>query len=326
MVVRHLEYDHLRKAHLTALGQMFIVTVLWSSSFPIHKALLNGGMPPFSLAAYRYCLASVLLAAFTAYLTNKNRSKTANMPAVVNRPMLSVAILMSIGIGMYSAQAIHMTALSLLPASVSGLISLTWMPIAVALLSLGLNGRLPRPPQMAGMAIVLTGMYVYFPVRFAGISILGILLNILSSSLWAIAVIMTHYAVNRLRLSSLRLTAVSMLLGSFFLLVVALIHDGVYMVNAREAAWLAYLAVVNTALGFALYNHTMKVLGAFEIAVFQDSMIIQIGVLSIIFLGEKMTGGMALGMILVMGGVLVVQFFSPRAVAEEKVKEALPTA
>ena len=75
--------------------------------------------------------------------------------------------------------------------------------------------------------------------------------------------------------------------------------------------WIGLLALVNTSFAFALYNHTMKILGAFEVTVLQDSMIIQIGILSAIFLGEVITPSMALGMLVVISGIAVVQYFAP---------------
>jgi drug/metabolite transporter (DMT)-like permease len=129
--------------------------------------------------------------------------------------------------------------------------------------------------------------------------------------MWAVGVILTHIAVSRMRITSLKLTAVSMLTGSSVLLLVALLHDRLYIPGSGEVLALAFLAVVNTAFAFALYNHTMKTLGAFEIVVFQDSMVIQIGILSALFLGEAISFIMALGMLVVVFGVGVVQYFAP---------------
>jgi drug/metabolite transporter (DMT)-like permease len=312
MHVLDIELPQRRKNYLFALGQMFVVTVLWASSFPIHKILLDGGVPPLSLAAYRYFLAAVILVAAVG-VRNRNHSgsgENGNSPA--DKRSVGFPILLTIGICMYGAQGVHMAALSMLTASDSGLVSMTWMPIAVVLLALLLDGRLPRRAQLIGLFIILFGLYSYFPSKLAGARLLGIGLNVLSSSMWAVAVIFSHRAVNRMHISSLKLTTVTMLSGSFILLIAAVLHDHVYVPAPWQGAWLVYLALINTAFGFALYNHTMKSLGAFEIAVFQDSMIVQIGILSAIFLGESITPAMAMGMVLVSLGIAVVQIFAPR--------------
>ncbi len=158
---------------------------------------------------------------------------------------------------------------------------------------------------------MVAGMYVYFHHALASTQLAGIFLNVLSSAMWAVAVVLTHIAVSKLRIPSLKLTTVSMMAGSSLLLLIALAHDRFHVPVAHQLLWLGYLSLVNTAFGFALYNHTMKVLGAFEIAVLQDSMVIQIGILSAIFLGDAISFRTASGMVLVVVGVAIVQYFAP---------------
>jgi drug/metabolite transporter (DMT)-like permease len=297
-----------RSKHFTALAQMFLVTLLWSSSFPIHKALINGGMPPLSLAAYRYFSASLIL-----FVALEVRARTKNRSPLPRQRLDSShwPILLAIGLFMYTAQGVHLTALSLISASDSGLVSMTFMPVAVAVLVSIIEKTPPGRIQLCGLGIILAGIYTYFPHNLQSTRLAGILLNILSSSMWAVAVVLTHIAVSKMKIASLKLTTVSMITGSSVLLIIALLHDRFYVPNSGQILWMAYLALVNTAFGFALYNHTMKSLGAFEIATFQDSMVIQIGILSAIFLGESITPAMAMGMLLVVFGVVVVQYFAP---------------
>jgi len=121
-------------------------------------------------------------------------------------------------------------------------------------------------------------------------------------------------------MTSLDLTAFSMTAGSTVLLAVALAHDRFFVPSAGQILWITFLAVINTAIGFALFNHTLKTLGAFEVTVLQDSMIIQIGILSAIFLGEAITPAMALGMSIVICGIVLVQYFAPgRRYSDESV-------
>jgi drug/metabolite transporter (DMT)-like permease len=316
-----LELRRRRRAHLIALGQMFVVTLLWSSSFPIHKVLLNAGMPPLTLAAYRYFLAALILAAALWVRRGKKAASQKETPSIRSYTLL----LLIIGLCMYGAQGIHMTALSLLTASDSGLVSMTWAPIAVGLLMLMVDRSFPRFWQCVGFCVVLTGLFLYFPADLQKARTLGIALNILSASTWAVAVVLTHRTFRQTTISALELTAFTMLAGSSLLLIVALIHDRAYVPPLWQAAWLGYLALVNTAVGFALYNHTMRVLAPFELVVFQDSMIVQVGILSAIFLGEVITPSMAFGMIVVVAGIAVVQVFAPRVrVQEEKREELTP--
>jgi drug/metabolite transporter (DMT)-like permease len=287
---------------------MLLVTLLWSSSFPIHKMLMNGGVPPLSLAGYRYFSASIIL--LVAVALKERRKPKADSP--VTRPGTARWLIVpAIGLLMYSAQGIHMTALSLISASDSGLILNTTMPVTVAILAAVVEKNPPLRAQLLGLAIILVGIYIYFPHDIQGARLAGVLLNVLSASMGAGAIVLTRIAVGRLRMTSLRLTAVSMTTGSALLLLFALAHDSFFIPNVGQALWIGLLALVNTAFGFALFNHTLKTLGAFEVTVLQDSMIVQIGILSAIFLGEAITPSMALGMLIVVSGIVVVQRFAP---------------
>ena len=74
-------------------------------------------------------------------------------------------------------------------------------------------------------------------------------------------------------------------------------------------AWLiiAWLAIVNTALAFTLWNLSLRQLSALESAAINNTMLIQIAVLAWIFLNEPLGFGEAAGIVLVSAGVLLTQ-------------------
>jgi len=71
-----------------------------------------------------------------------------------------------------------------------------------------------------------------------------------------------------------------------------------------------WLSAVNTALAFILWNHALRVLRAYEQNMLQNTMLIQITILTCVFLGETVTMQKVAGIALVFLGVLVVQLFS----------------
>jgi drug/metabolite transporter (DMT)-like permease len=73
-----------------------------------------------------------------------------------------------------------------------------------------------------------------------------------------------------------------------------------------------WLSVVNTALAFYLRNQVLRFLRAYELSILQNSMLVQIAILSFIFLGESVTWAMMAGMILVLVGIVLVQVTSVR--------------
>jgi drug/metabolite transporter (DMT)-like permease len=73
---------------------------------------------------------------------------------------------------------------------------------------------------------------------------------------------------------------------------------------------LLFLALVNTALAFILWNTSLTRLTAFEANIINNTMLVQIAILSWIFLGDAITWKMAAGMALVLGGAVLVNMRS----------------
>ena len=72
-------------------------------------------------------------------------------------------------------------------------------------------------------------------------------------------------------------------------------------------AIVAWLAVVNTAFAFTLWNHTLRTLSAVELSVINSLMMPQIAILAFVFLEETLSAKEIWGLILVGIGVLIVQ-------------------
>ncbi len=73
--------------------------------------------------------------------------------------------------------------------------------------------------------------------------------------------------------------------------------------------WLivAWLAVVNTAFAFTLWNHTLRTLSAAESSVINNTMLVQNPLLAVIFLGESLSAQEVAGLAVAVGGMLAVQ-------------------
>jgi drug/metabolite transporter (DMT)-like permease len=95
--------------------------------------------------------------------------------------------------------------------------------------------------------------------------------------------------------------------GSLILLATGLAMDGMPRLDASGWAIIAWLAVVNTAIAFTLWNHTLRRLTAIESSLINNTMLIQIAVLAWVFLGESIGLREAFGLLLAVVGVLLVQ-------------------
>jgi drug/metabolite transporter (DMT)-like permease len=75
--------------------------------------------------------------------------------------------------------------------------------------------------------------------------------------------------------------------GAAALLTVGLIVEGMPDISSRSAAIIGWLAVVNTAVAFTLWNSAQRRLAAVETAAINNTMLVQIAALAWIFLGES---------------------------------------
>jgi drug/metabolite transporter (DMT)-like permease len=76
---------------------------------------------------------------------------------------------------------------------------------------------------------------------------------------------------------------------------------------AKDVLVIVWLAVVNTALAFTLWNRSLRTLTAVESSVINNSMLIQVGVLAWIFLGEGFGPRQGVGLALAALGTMLVQ-------------------
>jgi drug/metabolite transporter (DMT)-like permease len=204
-------------------------------------------------------------------------------------------------------QGAQFVGLSYLPAITVSLL-LNFTPIIVALLGIVLLAERPTSQQWGGIALYLLGILIYFYPIFIpanqlfglAVVIIGVLTNAISSILGR--------SINRERfLNPLLVTVVSMGVGSITLLVVGLVTQGLPPLSPLSWLIIAWLAVVNTALAFPLWNATLRVLPAVESSIINSTMLAQVAILAWLFLGEPISAQQVAGMALAGLGVLAVQ-------------------
>ena len=89
------------------------------------------------------------------------------------------------------------------------------------------------------------------------------------------------------------------------------VHPGLIFrsgeISARLTSFRTYQLTIYTALAFFLWNHALETLEAFELSVLQNTMLIQITLLSFFFLGETLHPVKYIYLAWVFIGVYVVQ-------------------
>jgi drug/metabolite transporter (DMT)-like permease len=197
--------------------------------------------------------------------------------------------------------------LAYLPAAmVSLLLNLT--PLLVGLFGIIFLREHPSPGQWFGILLTVLGVAFYFlPMDINRLQIFGLLVAF-GGVLTNAASALLGRQVNRLgTASSLVITFISMGIGAVLLLVLGILTQGLGMLDVQSWLLIAWLAIVNTAFAFTLWNHTLRTLSAVESSIINSLMMPQIAILAFVFLGEALSGKEIIGLVLVGLGVLVVQ-------------------
>lgn len=285
--------------YVLSLLEALLVTFLWSSSYVLIKMGLIE-LPPLAFAAARYCLAfSILLAVGIVKRASEPRIK-------LSRQEWSMLIFMGVA-GYAVAQGLQFVGLFYLPA-VTTTFLLNFTPIFVTLLGAAFLGETPAKTQLAGISVALVGAYAYSltPIKLS--EIFGVLVVLASGLAWAIYLVVGRKFQRLSVLGAHRLTTITMGWGAIVLLVAAVMFEGMPRIGPSGWVIIGWLSLVNTALAFYLWNHALRRLKAYEISVLQNTMLVQISLLAWMFLGERPTDNMIIGIALVLLGIALVQF------------------
>lgn len=285
-------------SHITAILQALLVTFLWSTSFIIIKWGLTE-IPPLTYAGLRYFIA------FLCFIPFLFRKKYTDEIKTLDKNDWKK--LFSLGIVFYSfTQGAQFLGLSLLP-SVTVSLMLNFTPLVVAVMGIKLLGEKPTNIQWIGGFIFITGILIYFlPLDLEGATAIGLVVMVFGVFANAGSAVLGRNINRGGKLSPLIITAVSMGIGSFFLIIAGLLIDGAPSLTSTSISYLVWLAVINTAFAFTLWNRTLQTLSAMESSIINGTMLIQIAILAWLFNNEaiefKEIGGM---LIAVIGAFLV---------------------
>ncbi|HKP53671.1 MAG TPA: DMT family transporter [Chloroflexia bacterium] len=290
---------HTPFSHKAAVLAALFVAFLWSTSWVLIKWGLRD-IPALTFAGLRYVLASLCLLPFVL-----RQPHVAALRRIPGRQWARLAIFGLISITV--AQGAQFLGLKYLPAVTVSLL-LNFTPVVVALMGIALLAERPTVRQWAGVLLYLTGIAVYFyPIALPTNQVLGIIIVAVGVLFNAGSSIMGRQINREEMVGPLVVTTISMSIGAVVLLAMGLLIEGMPTVSPTNWAFIAWLAVVNTAFAFTLWNHVQRTLSAIESSIINSTMLVQIAILAWLFLGETLTIQDIAGMALVTVGTLVVQ-------------------
>jgi len=257
-------------------------------------------IPPLTFAGLRYSIAFLCLLPFA--FSQKNKTIIKNLQ---RKDWLKLFLL---GVLFYAfTQGTQFIGLSLLPA-VTVSLWLNFTPLIVAVMAIFLIKESPTLIQWIGVTIFLTGIITYFyPVALDNSQSFGLIVMSVGVFANAASAVLGRSINRKENISPLTVTIISMGIGSIILLMSGIIIQGFPPISSQNILYLLWLAVINTAVAFTIWNYTLRTLSAMESSIINGTMLIQIAVLAWIFLGEEISLLEGIGMLIASAGALLVQ-------------------
>jgi len=289
----------IERRRLIALGESLLVTLIWSSTFVIVKIGLET-LGPLTIAGLRYFLGAVVLLPFLI--------KRQSLKTPISKELWLHLIL--IGVSAYTiGNGALFWGLKYVPAT-TGSFLMSLIPLLVLAGGALLLREIPTGWQIFGVFLSLFGSVLFFssgmgPGEPKGIVIVGIgLIGFLAFSLLGRGI------AREGKLDTLTLTALPLAIGGILSMLLALIVEGIPQFSPKSIIIVLWLAVVNTTLGYLLYNHSLRELTALEINMILNLSPLFTAILSWILLGETLSTIQIIGMVVVIVGVIFVQQFN----------------
>lgn len=282
-----------------AIGEGLVVAVLWASSAVLVKMGLHEDIGPLTLAGLRYSLAALALLPFA--LRRNGVSLRVLSPSLWLR-------LAGLGLSAYTVgNGAFFWALQYLPATtISFLLNLT--PVLVLGASLLWLKEIPTGLQVLGVLVALAGGALFFSpglnaTELMGLAVVGV--GLIGFALFGVL----GRAIARIQeTDTLTLTLVPLAVGGGALLVLGLPREGISHLSSSGLGIILWLALVNTALAYVLYNRALRVLTALEINMLLNLSPLGTAAFAWALLGEQLSAVQIAGMLIVILGVTLVQW------------------
>ncbi len=293
---------------LFSFAEAMFVVLLWSASPPLVKLALEN-LSPLQLAGVRYFSASLVLLPFLLW---NSRQILRNLSASA---WLRLAVM---GILAYPiGNGLLFWGLETLPATTSSFL-LSAIPIYTLVAGIFWLNERPNLLQGVGFGLALFGGVIFFGTRIETAEILPVVASLLGGISLSIFGLIARDFVRKGEVNSTVLTAVPMFVGGGLLMLIAPVGE---VPPLPEIGIVAWLAIMNSALAYMLWNHALKRLQAFEISIVGNLMPIGTALLAPLMLGEEVSGRAWIGMAVALAGVMLVGIAGdrPTAVAAEGV-------
>ena len=282
-----------RPSRALALLEAILVSMVWASSFIFVKLALTE-LGPLTIGGLRYFLGFACLLPFL-----RHSSFTLTRTQWLRMTLL--------GFSAYTlANGALFWALRFLPAT-TGSFLMSLITVTVLLGGVFWLREIPNRLQVIGIFIVLAGMVLFFSPGLKPGEPLGLAIFLLALLGFTLFGLLSRIAAIDRQVDTLTLTALPLAIGGGLLLAIAVPLEGLPSASLQVWGLILYLAAVNTALGYVLYNHALQSLQAFELNVLLNLTPIWTALLGWLLLDEILNSTQWAGIFVVIAGIMLVQ-------------------
>jgi drug/metabolite transporter (DMT)-like permease len=286
-----------KPSRFLALVESIVANLIWASSFVLVKlGLEHSG--PLTVAGLRYFLGALLLLPF---VIRKGISINSLPPRLWVRLFL-------IGLSAYTiGNGVLFWGLTYLSATTAAFL-MSLIPLLILATGVLWLKEIPTRLQVAGLIVTLAGSVLFFEAGLSPAELLGIGIVMIALIGFTSFGILGREVARDQQTDTLTLTTIPLALGGGLLLAVAFPLEGLPGFSIIVWGIMLWLALINTALAYLLYNHSLQVLTALEMNVLLNLSPLVTAGLAWLILGKRLGVAQGMGMVIVIVGVILVQW------------------
>jgi drug/metabolite transporter (DMT)-like permease len=279
-----------------ALVESLLVSLIWASSFLFVKEAL-ADLGPLTIAGLRYFGAFLILLPFM-------RKHWQILPTFNRRTWLK---LLSLGFTSYViGNGALFWGLKFIPA-ITASFMMSFTPVLVLLGGVFWLKEIPTYRQLGGIVISLLGGGLFFSEGLRSGEPTGVVILFIGLIGFALFSLLGRSSARAGQVNTLLLTALPLGMGGGILLLIGLPLEGLPSFSVKTLIIVIWLAAINTAFGYLLYNHALRVLPALEMNIMLNLSPLWTALMAWLVFHDRLSIFQLLGMLTVILGVVIVQ-------------------
>lgn len=286
---------------------LLILITFWGSSFVVVKIALREGLTPIAIATYRFLIAGALFLVALLFMKNHNSNYKLH---VERKDTITLLFLALSGITFFFTA--QYTGIKMAGASIAAILVCLLSPILITTLSTRIFKEQLNKKQIIGIATAAAGTLTVtvggtFSLQFNQDFFIGSLILLATPILWAAYTLLGKKTIEKY--NPFLIVAYTTALGGLLLIPFSLAENSLTQASTMTfTGWLAiiYLASTCSLLGYYIWFHSLKHVGAAVTSSFLFAEPLVTVILAVTLVQEQITPPIITGGLLILTGVYLI--------------------